>query len=407
MSYLKRLRCVELRSPGSIELTYSSALGAGSMESNEGEGWYLEGLLGPGRTWLIRLDPIPFLIGRDSECNLTLSSKEVSRHHAQIEGRAGRLWVKDLGSTNGTFVNRRKINRDGPDVPLGDDDILHFGTLEFRITRGQRAEMERQVEASADVTSFELKDELPQQFVNNDREFEDMLRTRAVSPQYQPIMQLNGKKVVGYELVGRGNYKGLPRGGEDLMGIAERLGKEIELSELFRQEGLALASKLPEGSKLFVSIHPTEMDFKGLTKTLREIRTAAGHLSIVVEVDEKALTDVALMRRFKEMLEASEMGLAYDDFGAGQSRLVELIEAPPDYLKFDIALLRDIQDNARTVKMLKTLVKMTKDLGVTAVAKGIETDDEAATCKSVGFDCAQGYFYGRPFIPGREELGDF
>ena len=46
--------------------------------------------------------------------------------------------------------------------------------------------------------------------------------------------------------------------------------------------------------------------------------------------------------------------------------------------------------------MLETLVRMAHDLGVAVLAEGIETEGEDATCRQLGFDFAQGYYFGRP-----------
>ena len=89
--------------------------------------------------------------------------------------------------------------------------------------------------------------------------------------------------------------------------------------------------------------------------------------------------------------------MAYDDFGAGQARLIDLIEVPPDYLKFDICLVRDIHNGSEQRRgMLETLVRMAHDLGVAVLAEGIECEAEGQVCHRLGFDYAQGYHYGRP-----------
>jgi hypothetical protein len=69
-------------------------------------------------------------LGRQPGCEVTLKSSQVSRKHCQIFEKDGQLQVKDLGSSNGTFVNGKKIE----DVhPLEQGDILALGTIEFRI----------------------------------------------------------------------------------------------------------------------------------------------------------------------------------------------------------------------------------------------------------------------------------
>ena len=95
------------------------------------------------------------------------------------------------------------------------------------------------------------------------------------------------------------------------------------------------------------------------------------------------------------------MGLkfAYDDFGAGQSRLNELAEVPPDFVKFDMSLIRNI-DRAQGTKqkMLSRLVHMVADLGSTSLAEGVETEGEAVVCRQMGFKLCQGYLTGRPAL---------
>ncbi len=103
------------------------------------------------------------------------------------------------------------------------------------------------------------------------------------------------------------------------------------------------------------------------------------------------------MTKLHASLKKLDIQLAYDDFGAGQARLVDLIEVPPDYLKFDIALVRDIHHgSSQRIQMLETLVRMAHDLGVAVLAEGIECQAEGEACTQLGFDLAQGYHYGKP-----------
>jgi EAL domain-containing protein (putative c-di-GMP-specific phosphodiesterase class I) len=89
------------------------------------------------------------------------------------------------------------------------------------------------------------------------------------------------------------------------------------------------------------------------------------------------------------------MSLAYDDFGAGQARLLELSEAPPDFLKLSMRLIHGIdQAPSSRHRVLRSLVALARDLGTKTIAEGIETPGEAAVCADLGFDLAQGYHFG-------------
>src|SRR6056297_4225603 len=82
---------------------------------------------------------------------------------------------------------------------------------------------------------------------------------------------------------------------------------------------------------------------------------------------------------------------------AGQARLQELVEVPPHFLKFDIALVRGVGDRrSAKYRLLATLNGMIRDMGVRTLAEGIEDEETAAACAAIGIDLFQGFLYGRP-----------
>ena len=103
-----------------------------------------------------------------------------------------------------------------------------------------------------------------------------------------------------------------------------------------------------------------------------------------------------MIRRLRSRLSELSIGMAYDDFGTGQARLVDVVEVPPDFLKFDISLIRGIDRLLSKQRMIESLVGMVIDLGITPTAEGIETEEEAEVCRQLGFEFAQGYLLGRP-----------
>jgi EAL domain-containing protein (putative c-di-GMP-specific phosphodiesterase class I) len=118
---------------------------------------------------------------------------------------------------------------------------------------------------------------------------------------------------------------------------------------------------------------------------------------MTLEVHEAAITDVARLRALRDEMKAIGVDLAYDDFGAGQARLLELAEAPPDVLKFDIHLIRGLPESPRQRQQLvESLVRVTTELGITPLAEGVETAAEAEVCGQLGFQLAQGYYFGYP-----------
>jgi EAL domain-containing protein (putative c-di-GMP-specific phosphodiesterase class I) len=149
---------------------------------------------------------------------------------------------------------------------------------------------------------------------------------------------------------------------------------------------------------LFLNTHPSELgDFKRLILSLREIRSSRPEQPLTLEVHEAAAADLCTMKMLRLALDDLHMKLAYDDFGAGQARLNELVEARPDFVKFDRKLITGLdKSDAGRRQLLESLVQMCRRLGIVTLAEGVETAAEAKACREVGFELLQGFYFGRP-----------
>ena len=348
--------------------------------------WKLIGLVQGGeRLSTIELSPLPFRVGRRTGVQLTLAATSVSREHAEFYAEGDTLRLRDLGSRNGTFVNRKQIYDDA----VSDGDIIHFGECEFRLG----------VEDGSSSWGTMVMPELPkpQQLMKGTQELGELLRLGAVTTVFQPIVTLPGGEVSAYEALGRGRYPGIPESPVELFQIGASLGVESELSRLFRRKALDIVLARGGLPMLFLNTHPSEVSEPALLDSLTELRRQAPGQSITIEIHEAAVVKASRIAELRAGLREHGIGLAYDDFGAGQARLLELGEMPPDLLKFDVRFVRDVDrapDSKR--RLLKSLVDIALDLGVKPLAEGIETAAEAAACIEMGFTHAQGYHFGRP-----------
>lgn len=347
--------------------------------------WFFAGQLGesePVRT--VGIHKSPFRIGRKPDLELSLPCNSISKEHATIFDEDGRLFVRDMNSTNGTFVNGERIEST---VELKEGDILQFATIVFRIGR--------QAPESTDTGTI-AEDAGDRALAM--MQFERLISERAVVPFYQPLVRVDDPdlSVVGYEVLGRSRMFGLRTPGE-MFATASQLNLEAELSRIFRQRGLEAAVDLPPGSNLFVNTHPIELVEDGLAESLQLARKLHPDQLITLEIHEAAVTNPKLIRSLRAVLDDLDMQLAFDDFGAGQARLVELSEASPDYLKFDMGLVQGIaKAPPRRQQVLSMLTRMVKELGIIPLAEGVETQDDHETLRDMGFELGQGYFYGRP-----------
>ncbi len=352
--------------------------------------WYLEKVSDVGTTWAVPIEPFPFCIGRGSECNLTLRSKWISRRHAQIHLSGDILWLRDLGSTNGTLLNQKQV-KETEVLEVGDH--LYFGDHEFFI----RSDDFVRAVLTDETVAFDPLEEQAGPLIYKPH-LEKLLHNRNVLPHFQPIVNFPENRLVGYEILGRIAENGLPESAVELFNIASQLGHAAQLSALFREEGMRLGKGLEGLPELFVNTHPVEINkMEALEKSLQDIRKIAPSNPIVLEINEKAVTHAGQIAHLRSILADLDLKLAYDDFGVGQTRLVELAKLPPDYLKFDMSIIRNIHIAPKRLhQIVMTFTKTAQDLGIKTLAEGIECQEECDTCEELGFEFAQGYFFGRP-----------
>jgi EAL domain-containing protein (putative c-di-GMP-specific phosphodiesterase class I) len=344
--------------------------------------WFLCGQTAEGEP--VRHLPIysfPFRVGRRADVGLSLAFKTVSTLHAEIVESGSGLVLRDLGSTNGTFVNGQRVK---VELPLAQNDLVQFADVPFRIRR-QSSETGGMTVATR-VCDYALA--LVQ--------FDQLMANRAVIPAFQPIVDLRSGQTVAYEALGRSTVFGLEMP-DAMFQAASQLELQVELSRMFRWEAVRASSSLEKPPHLFLNTHPAELNDPGLVEALQGLRNVSPKQPITLEIHESAATDVSKMRSLQAALTELDIKWAYDDFGAGQDRLAQLVEVRPDFIKFDMGLIRGIDlATAERQSMLETLVKMVVDLGIVALAEGIETASEGAACRQIGFQLAQGYHFGKP-----------
>lgn len=351
--------------------------------------WFLEGYVDQTRSLRrFPLNEFPYRMGRQEDLELCLPSAEISRVHAEIVSEGDRLVIRDLGSTNGTFVNHEPV---GEAKNLREGDIIHVATLEMRLVA-----IDANHAPSAETTRHgvgPLSANLP----TGSRELQELLVKEHVSAAFQPILTPDG----GYhawEILGRGTHSELSEKPMELFRIAESVGMEIVLSDLFRRVGLKVAAERHPSGRFFFNTHPRETDRpEEFLRHMEQMRTDHPDLGLVVELHEGAFADVGVLGHLRAALRTMDIGLAFDDFGAGQARLVELADAPPDYVKLDISLIRDIDRAPKARRdMVEMVLEYSRKLGILCVAEGVSRKGEADTCREMGFDLLQGFHLGYP-----------
>ncbi|MCA1983564.1 putative bifunctional diguanylate cyclase/phosphodiesterase [Nocardioides nematodiphilus] len=221
----------------------------------------------------------------------------------------------------------------------------------------------------------------------------------------QPVVELQrGDFVAGYEALVRWHRPG--RGivsPDDFIPQAERTGAIHALGRWVLDECCRLAALLPEAYQVIgtnVSVH--ELRRAGYAEhvslCLETWGTTASRL--VFEVTESVFEDND-PQIIQNLCDLREMGslVAIDDFGAGYSSLRRIEQLPIDLIKVDGTLTRSIREG-HDPAILRAIVTMARSLGVRLLAEHVETEYQAQVLRALGYELAQGYFFGRAAVPG-------
>jgi EAL domain-containing protein (putative c-di-GMP-specific phosphodiesterase class I) len=351
---------------------------------------YLEYYAEGGRARLrVMISRFPFVIGRSKRADYIISTSEVSKQHAEIICSGDQVRIRDLGSTNGTFVNGQRIT----DAPLATGDILHFAHREFRFVNEPLAAHSR---TEVSTTDF-AKSALPISVIRGGERLLELLERQSVLILFQPIFDLQTRELLGYEALGRSTHLELKTTASELFRLAEQCKLAAELSDLLRRVSVDEARNLPGRARIFLNLHPTETLDEKFVRSLCELRDALrDDQKMVLEVHENMVTDVRNIRWLRDSLQQADIELAYDDFGAGQARLTELVEVPPNFVKLDMKLVRGIDQAAARQDLIQALTFGIRDLDIEVIAEGIETAAEASACRRLGCHFGQGFLLGRP-----------
>ncbi|HUT77767.1 MAG TPA: FHA domain-containing protein, partial [Polyangia bacterium] len=285
------------------------------------------------------LESFPFTIGRSEETDLPVNAGRVSREHAVILRDGDGYRVRDLGSTNGTFLNGQRVQ----EAPLADGDILLVADVEFSFFCGHSRFPRGAATQVMDGARHELPgDEPAAGMIRQVRALQETLLHRAMQSLFQPVADLESGRVLGYEVVAEDGRDG--PGSEAGRAV---LATDCRLAARIRQVGRMVAveqsAALPGTLSIFVGLHASEIGADGLVDSLGRLRGAlgAGH-RLVVEIPQGATSDIPYARRFRQQLHERGIGISYEGFAAGQLDVIRQADARPDYLKLGPSLVAAI-----------------------------------------------------------------
>ena len=231
-------------------------------------------------------------------------------------------------------------------------------------------------------------------------ELRRILASRDVQIRYQPIVRLDDGEIHGFEALSSGPAGDIFAKPEMLFSFAEETEQIVELERLCRLQAIRGAAVLHSPQKLFINCSAHGFVDPELVSSaiLDEVRKAGREpRDIVFEVTERvAITEWKEFRAILAALRRMGFSIAIDDMGAGYSSLQAVAEVEPDYLKFDISLVRDIHLSPIKRNLLETLVVLAEKIHARVIAEGVESVEEFHALRDMGVTFAQGFYFAVP-----------
>jgi EAL domain-containing protein (putative c-di-GMP-specific phosphodiesterase class I) len=277
---------------------------------------------------------------------------------------------------------------------------LTFHTGYASITRDPTIRVERLIQRAISQAREVSGQEIENEMIRHHVALQKIISQNAILILFQPIVYLGNLEVLGYEALSRGPEDSPFEGTELLFSFAESTNMLLDLERLCRKNALRTAQTLRLSRKLFLNSSAKALQDQNFTPDqLSEFVTELGMRQdhIVLEVTERVAiqewnTFKKVLRKFREC----GFQIAIDDMGAGYSSLQAVAELEPDYLKFDISLVRNIHENLIKIGLLETLVSLSAKINASVIAEGIEERSEYETLRGLGVQLGQGYYFASP-----------
>ncbi|WP_077104214.1 bifunctional diguanylate cyclase/phosphodiesterase [Agrobacterium sp. DSM 25558] len=221
-----------------------------------------------------------------------------------------------------------------------------------------------------------------------------------LSVVFQPIVDISLNKTTGFEALARWDSPALGRvSPAQFIPIAERAGIIGSLTRPLLKKALEAARKWPDDIRLSFNLSAQDLNSSEAVMVIIAIIETSGFDAsrLDMEITETAfIHDTRQARHSVEMLRNIGCGISLDDFGTGYSSLTCLHSLPLTKIKIDHSFVHEIQDNPASEKIVRSVLTLSREMGLDAIVEGVETAEEIAVISHLGGTLVQGYLFSRP-----------
>ncbi len=227
-----------------------------------------------------------------------------------------------------------------------------------------------------------------------------IMREEKLTVHFQPIIAVSDPgKVFAYECLLRGiGERDALVGPDSMFGAARAAGLLYNLDRVARIKAIQEAAGQGIEENVFInfnasSIYDPAYCLRSTMKAVKESGIPSERIVFGV-TDSEEVRDTVHLRNIVDYYRRGGFGVALDDLGYGSLDL--LAQLRPDFVKLDMGLVARAPYKA---SIARKLIELAKELGVTVIAEGIETEDQYRWVAAHGADYAQGHLFARPASP--------
>jgi diguanylate cyclase (GGDEF)-like protein len=235
-----------------------------------------------------------------------------------------------------------------------------------------------------------------------ERELRGAIINGEIDVDLQPIFSADGCELRGVEALARWShsYRGriMP---SQFIALAEETGLIHQLGTAVLRRACRLAAAW-EGLAVSVNISPVQMRRPDFVETVAAVLAETGLKPgcLVLEITEGVMVENPDEARATiDRLRAMGVRLSLDDFGTGYSSLNYLRTFRFDILKVDRSFVADLDSGVEAASILHCVISLGRALGLTVVAEGVETAEQARFLRAAGCDRVQGFHFSPPLSP--------
>jgi EAL domain-containing protein (putative c-di-GMP-specific phosphodiesterase class I) len=271
-----------------------------------------------------------------------------------------------------------------------------------RIDYRPQIRLERQIYAGMQTAADAVRNAEQQRKKQLTRELRDIIRRKRLTTLFQPIVWAKDSAVFGYEILTRGPSGSSFRNSDMLFSFAREAKLAWALEAIALEAALQRLKKTDLRDRKFLLNLEAEMFGESEFRIHDMVSYFAEHPGhFVFELTERAaIEDYAQFRELLSEFREKGIEVAIDDAGSGYASLEAIAAIAPDYLKITKSLVSTLADEPIKQDLVKMLVELAAKINAKTLAEGIETVEEYETCRDLGIDLIQGYYFAHP----QEEL---